>query len=724
MPLLSLIVPIYAVQGYLRDCLDSILTQSHTDLEIIAIDDRSPDHCGEILDEYAARDTRVRVVHLERNIGLGPARNVGLDLATGEYVWFVDSDDWLAPGALRAVAAKLRETRPDVLLVDHDRVNWLGRSWGSASRRFLLEHDQPACFTLAEHPEALTLFHVVWNKVVRREFLLRTGIRYEPGWYEDLPFTYPVLVAADRIATLARVCYHYRLRRQDAITRTRSLRHFEVFAQYERVFAHLDDLGERARPFRSEIFHRMVWHYLVIQSQSDRVPREAHRAFFRRITEHYRRFRPTDLPEPELSPVNRLRRALVAADAYRTFRTLRLVRISAGRVRRVLRKTRRLVRRGLRSVRRWGALALGLAYYRLQLRRPIDEKLAVYSAYWDRGYACNPAAIYECAARLAPDVRGVWIVDRRHADTMPPDASYVVAGSRAYFRALARARWLVNNVNFPDYVVKRPGTVHLQTHHGTPVKVMGLDQGAYPVGLQDMDLGALMRRCDRWDFSLSSNVHSTEIWSRAYPCSYETLEYGYPRNDRLALATPADVDAARAAVGVPPGVTVVLYAPTFRDYESGFRSPMDAEELAEALGPDHLVLQRAHYFYSGGSQPHHPGVRDVSAYPVVEDLLLAADVLITDYSSVMFDYAVLDRPIVLFAPDWDAYRRTRGVTFDLLAEPPGVVATTQADLIDAFRTGEVGDDPATKARAQFRNRFCYLDDGHAAERVVRRVFLG
>jgi len=106
----------------------------------------------------------------------------------------------------------------------------------------------------------------------------------------------------------------------------------------------------------------------------------------------------------------------------------------------------------------------------------------------------------------------------------------------------------------------------------------------------------------------------------------------------------------------------------------------------------------------------------------VEQLLIATDVLVTDYSSMMFDYAVLDRPIVVYAPDWDTYVRTRGVTFDLLAEPPGVVATTPADLVDAFRTGAVWDDTAAKARAQFRGRFCALDDGHAAERVVRRVF--
>ncbi|HET9518258.1 MAG TPA: CDP-glycerol glycerophosphotransferase family protein, partial [Actinoplanes sp.] len=94
----------------------------------------------------------------------------------------------------------------------------------------------------------------------------------------------------------------------------------------------------------------------------------------------------------------------------------------------------------------------------------------------------------------------------------------------------------------------------------------------------------------------------------------------------------------------------------------------------------------------------------------------------TDYSSVMFDYAVLDRPMVIFAPDWPVYRDLRGVYFDLMAEPPGAVATRYPELVDLLRSGGYVSDAASKARAHFRHRFCYLDDGGAAERVVRKVF--
>jgi CDP-glycerol glycerophosphotransferase len=692
MTMISVVVPAWSVQGYLAEALASVLDQQTVDAEVIGVDDASPDHSGEVLDERAARDPRLTVVHLTTTGGPGPARNAGLDRATGEYVWFVDGDDRIVPGALAAVEARLREEKPDVLVVGAARERWDRSVSGWRTPE-----------SASTGAEALTLAAPPLGAlIVRRQFLLDSGIRFRPGWYEDVAFAYAVLAEAGTAATFAPACYIHRLDRDRSIRTTRSPRHADAVAQYDDALSRA--LVAAASPkLRRRALDRAVTELLAIVEDDTRMPRHDRRAMFTAVSQLLRKH--------ETGGATGLRLKLLAADSFAAYRAVRGVTGLARSVRRVPRTTKARLRK---PALRW--------YYKWQLRRPIDESLAVYAAYWYRGYACNPAAIYSKARELAPGVRGVWVVKRGHRP-LPAGVEHVVAGSRAYYRTIARAKYLINNATFPPEVVKRPGAVHVQTHHGTPLKTMGLDQPKFPASTATFDAARMRRNIAKWDFSVTANRHTTLLWDRQFPIRGETLETGYPRNDRLALATERDVAAARAELGLAPGERVVLYTPTHREWHATFTPVLDVDALAEALGPDTRVLLRGHYFYGlAGFPPLHPRVVDVSAFPAVETLYLAADALITDFSSVMFDYAVLDRPLIIFAPDWEIYRAVRGVTFDLETEHPGTFTRTFDELVAAFRTGQVDSAEAAAARARFRARFCSLEDGHAAERVVRRVF--
>jgi CDP-glycerol glycerophosphotransferase len=384
--------------------------------------------------------------------------------------------------------------------------------------------------------------------------------------------------------------------------------------------------------------------------------------------------------------------------------------------------------RGRRRRRRKPTAHSPQARYREALRAPIDPDLAVFGAYWYRGYSCNPRAIYERARELVPELRGVWVVKPEGADSVPEGVEQVAPGTPEYWDAIARARVFVNNVNFPNHLVKREGTTHVMTHHGTPLKAMGVDLRGRPGAEDRIDFDGLLRRVARWDFSISQNAFTTPHWERTYPGTYESLEVGYPRNDVLATATDADVRRVRASLGIDPERRALLYAPTHREYEKEYVPKLDLAALADGLGDEFVIMARLHYFY--GSHPHlrelhgEGRIIDVAAHPSIEELSLAADVLVTDYSSIMFDYAVLDRPIVIHAPDWETYRSNRGTYFDLMEQPPGTVVRTEAELIEAVRSGTAFGLEAADLRSSFRERFCSLDDGHAAERVVRRVWLG
>lgn len=282
MPRLTLIVPAYNVQGYVRECLDSVLQQDFTDFEVVAVDDCSPDASGAILDEYAGRDARVRVLHLSENVGLGHARNAGIEQATGDYLLFLDSDDTLTPGSLSAIAGRLDATDdPDVLIYDYTRSYWDGRLLPN-QRADLLARSEPAVFPLSERPELLDLLQIVWNKAYRRDFVEAHGFQFPTGYYEDAPWTYSTLITAESIAVLDRVCVLYRQRREGGnILRTVSRKHFDVFDQYDRVFAYVDEHPE-LDSWRPALFRKMIDHYLTVMEKPGRLPKAARSEFFHR----------------------------------------------------------------------------------------------------------------------------------------------------------------------------------------------------------------------------------------------------------------------------------------------------------------------------------------------------------------------------------------------------------------------------------------------------------
>lgn len=692
MPRFSVIVPTFEVAGRLARALDSVLTQSFGDFELIPVCDEPDSPAAAVATAYAERDSRVAPVHSPSSGGLSAARNAGIAAATGAYVLFLDGDDDLVPGALAALDAGL-PADVDVLWFGHQRVHW----W----------EGEPSTPPLDKAPEVLGVHVPAWSAAYRRGFLAEHGLAFPEGRFTDTGWGGLVTVAAGRSALLRTVCVRHHLRRQGSRLNAPGEHHFELLDQVERVLVRASEQTLPAARSKA-LFGQLFSLVLRTAAHPTRVPARRRRAFFRRAGRLYRRHRPAGFRMPAGSPG--VQHRLLAAGAYSAFRALRGTNRAASGVLRRVPRARTLRTRAL---------------YAVQLRRPLDENLAVYCAYWGRGYTCNPAAIHAKARELAPHIRSVFLVEPEAVDALPKDIEHAVIGSRRGWEVLARAKYLVNNANFADGVVKRPGSVHVQTQHGTPLKKMGVDQSTYPVvAAATGSFAKLLSRVDRWDYNLSSNRHSTQMWERAFPGGYEALEYGYPRNDVYCTATAQDVAGVRERLGVPEGKTALLYAPTHRDYSTGFASRLDLEAFCEEIGEEFVVLLRAHYFYDEGRGRGSRRIIDVTGHRSSEDVCLAADTLITDYSSIMFDYANLDRPIVVYADDWEVYRETRGVYFDVLEEPPGRVARTPGELAALFTDGSYADPAAAVLRARFRERFCQFDDGRAAERVVRRVLLG
>ena len=357
------------------------------------------------------------------------------------------------------------------------------------------------------------------------------------------------------------------------------------------------------------------------------------------------------------------------------------------------------------------------------LRRRRDGLVLFES--WRGAYADNPRAISETLHELRPAYRQVWVAHDGARAALPPWATPVSPGSRAYLTALGRASHVVANTHMPGYFRKRRGSVYLQTWHGTPLKRLGFDIERPQLRTDPDYLAQMSKDAGKWDVLLSPNPFSTPIFRRAFGYDGRVLETGYPRNDALAGASAQATRAAvRASLGLGDHELAILYAPTWRD-GIPFALRLDLDALGRRVAQEHRVLLRLHPkdAEAGAAAAAHDRALDVSGHGDIRELYLAADVLVTDYSSAMFDFAVTRRPIVFFTYDLEEYRDVlRGFYFAFEETAPGPLAATTEAVAEALDDlGAVRSAYAARYAA-FTERFCPLDDGRAAERVVEALF--
>ena len=352
----------------------------------------------------------------------------------------------------------------------------------------------------------------------------------------------------------------------------------------------------------------------------------------------------------------------------------------------------------------------------------VDPRVILFES-WHGAYNDSPRAISEELRRRGADFEHVWAVAADTPD-LPEGTTAVEPESLAYLEALGRAAYVITNNTMPGYFRKKPATTYVQTWHGTPLKRIAFDIPGRSPANPPKYMRNLRRDIAAWDYLVSPNPFSTEVFRRAFRFGGEILETGYPRNDVLnSPERDAIRDRVRAALGIEAGVRAILYAPTWRD-DATFSLELDVAELLRRLGDGYVLLLRAHQLVADtvAADPR-PGLIDVSAYPDNRDLYLAADALITDYSSAMFDFAVTAKPILLFTYDLERYRDDlRGFYFDLEAEAPGPLLATTAEVIDALAELDAVGERHRSAYDAFRERFCGLEDGHASARVIDAVF--
>lgn len=375
-----------------------------------------------------------------------------------------------------------------------------------------------------------------------------------------------------------------------------------------------------------------------------------------------------------------------------------------------------------------------IAFYKLLTKvLPVKHNIILFESNVGRNYTGNPRAIYEEMLCLGLDksYRCYFILE--DMDTKIPGTAKKIKRNRfRYFYYFAIAGIWISDSRLPRYIIKRADTIYIQTWHGTPLKKLALDlDSLYMSGetsLEDYKRN-FFNNVQTWDYLITQNKYSTEIFKKAFGFSKEILEIGYPRNDVLFRRNKKeDISKLKESLGLPQDKRVILYAPTWRDndyYSNGiykFSTGLDFPLLFKELRDDTVLLVKYHYLIKDAIDwsAYEGFVYEFDKDYDISLLYLVSDMLITDYSSVMFDYSILRRPMMFYCFDLCEYKdKLRGFYFDFLNEAPGPVVETTEALIKAIK--EYDYEMYREKYEAFISKYNHADDGNASARVIELI---
>lgn len=705
MKTVSVIIPVYNTAEYLKQSVQSILEQEYEQLEIIIIDDCSKDNSYNILSEFKDKDDRIKLLTHDRRKGVGAARNLGIENATGEYIYFFDSDDYLPPETIKFLVEYIGE---DNLIRGRMRNTELSTGFTIVYQgEFIPRQFVNNKFNLIKNNSAC-------NFLFKSSFIKQNNFLFsnDNKIYSDLYFMVPILNKVNSVPYLNEALYFRRRRDNPAVNP--SIRQYE---EDLRIKSYLTCYIDLKRNSKTELINN----YLDTELLN----------FYREtiITYFYEESNINEIYEILYKAVNLLNLKLLYEYDFFLKREIKTI-LNHGEKRYINLMKRfnflRDLKRGLKSKNEFKSFV----YKRIFVKMPIKKKMAVFESFQGRAYSDNPKYIYEYMMENHDDFKYIWCINDK--SEIPGNPTVVKKLSLRYYYYLARSKYWISNSRMPNGIYKRPETLYLQTWHGTPLKKLAGDMdNVYMPGTNIVKYKENFRKeTQNWDYLISPNNYSSDIFKRAFWYKEKMLEYGYPRNDVLYTKNnKRDIDFIKNRLNLPQEKKVILYAPTWRDDEYisignyKFSLSMDLDEMQAKLGDKYIVVLRMHYLISSNLDisKYKGFAYDLSDYDDISELYLISDVLITDYSSVFFDYANLQRPILFYMYDIEKYRdQLRGFYLEL-EELPGPILRETMEIVESLLELEKLNNKYKDRYKQFYNRFCQWDDGKASENVVKKL---
>lgn len=382
---------------------------------------------------------------------------------------------------------------------------------------------------------------------------------------------------------------------------------------------------------------------------------------------------------------------------------------------------------------------LKYSYYKTKYK--MDDKTILFEAFGGRNYTCSPKAIYEKMLTMKEfkDYTFVWsfIDPSKHEVKKDKRLKIIKSKSKEYYKYISISKyWIVNSI-IEEGITKKKDQVYVQCWHGTPLKRLRYDIVVNGASLNSVE--EIRKRNDidakKFDYFISPSKYCTEKFTSAFNLKALgkeniIIEEGYPRNDFLFNKTKKDIDAIKKKLGLPLDKKVIFYLPTFRDnqHTSGvgytYKLGIDFDSLKKKFSKEYVILFSPHYFIENSIDltKYKGFIYNVARYDEINELYLVSDIIMTDYSSVFFDYANLKRPMLFYMYDIDDYKGNLRDFYISLDELPGPIAKTQDELENNLKNIDKEYKKNKEKYEKFNEKYNYLDDGNASERVIKVIF--
>lgn len=701
---ISIIVPVYKTEQYLSRCVESILGQTYSNLEILLVDDGSPDRCPEMCDTFAEQDQRVKVIH-KQNGGLSDARNAGIEAATGDYLLFIDSDDYVSADMVQLLLYAACKEHAEVAACSYFITQQNGKSvYSPKPDSYMVFTPEEAVADAFSSPSYCGI--TAWNKMFSAQLFRDLNIRFPVGKIHEDTFTiYQILFQASKIVFIDRPLYYY-VQTPNSIMRSEfDRRHLDVYEALGQAKEFAKKNGLHIQMQLESYEALMDFYFLNVLLGQDTID-NAMEYFVQKLRSHaWLLLRNRALPTKHKLGIILLQLRLYSS----VWRLL-------CHMKNILSEMKQLIVNGLKQVKAFCFFTI--PSYMLRIC-PIDQKKVLFSNYVGKGFGDNGKYIAQTLHEKVPDLKLVWITNE--VDSLP---EYIIPAKRRSVKRLyhsSTAKFWIDNCRKNKYERKRGQQFYIQTWHGgIALKQVEKDAEAH----LDADyVRSAQKDSAMIDLMVSNSRFCTDMYRRAFWYDGEIIECGSPRVDILFSCDSDQKKQIKEKLGFQSDDHIVLYAPTFRKDKGTECYRMNFKRILEVLSRDEERWKFAVRLHPNISDQadflqYDSDIINATSYPDMYELMAVSDIVITDYSSVMFEAGFVKKPVFLYATDIEDYKQDRNFYFDL-EQLPFPLATTNEDLlkqIDCFSKSEY----ETSVEA-FNQSLGLKETGHASEILSERI---